>query len=102
MSEKNLSKSDGELLKSALLKKAYGFDLEEVTEEYVESEGEERLLKRKVTRKNVPPDIVAIKMLIDANGGDSICSLTDEELETEKQRLLNLLNNAELNGNIKE
>ena len=50
----NNSKED---LHSALVKKALGYDYKEVVEEYVSGEeGEVRLAKKKVTKKNVPPD----------------------------------------------
>lgn len=81
--------NEGEKLKNALLKKALGFDTEEVIEEYQETEEEMRLVKRKVTKKNVPPDITAIKLLLDEK--IDVESLSDEELQAEKNRLLQLL-----------
>lgn len=86
--KKNLGEKD---LKEALIKKALGYDATEIIEEYVTGdEGEIKLSKRKVTKKNVPPDITAIKMLID-DSPKSVKEMSDEELEQEKQRLLNLL-----------
>ena len=77
--------------KEALIKKALGYDATEIIEEYVAGEeGEIKLSKRKVTKKNVPPDITAIKMLIDDNQ-KSVKDMSDEELEQEKARLLSLL-----------
>ncbi len=77
-------------IKDALIKKAIGFFAEDVTEEY-NGDGEEiKLIKKKVTKKYVPPDISAIKLLI----GDvekSVESMTDEELEEERQRLCEAL-----------
>ncbi len=81
--------AEDEKLKDALLKKALGFDTEEVIEEYQETDEEMRLVKRKITRKNVPPDITAIKLLFD--GKTDVADLTDEELQKEKVRLLKLL-----------
>lgn len=52
---------DGEKIKGALLERALGYDADEVVEEYGFSEGEAVLVKRKVTRKRVPPDIQAAK-----------------------------------------
>ncbi len=87
-SKKTLGEKD---LKDALIKKALGYDATEIIEEYVAGdEGEIKLSKRKVTKKNVPPDITAIKMLIE-EGGKSVKEMSDEELNEEKQRLLNLL-----------
>lgn len=92
MKEKKSKKTLGEKdLKDALIKKALGYDATEIIEEYVAGdEGEIKLSKRKVTKKNVPPDITAIKMLIE-EGGKSVKEMSDEELNEEKQRLLNLL-----------
>lgn len=44
------------------------------------------LVKKKVTKREIPPDIKAVKMLLD--GGDEA---TDEELEEEKLRLTQML-----------
>ncbi|MBE5753721.1 MAG: hypothetical protein E7340_00090 [Clostridiales bacterium] len=85
----NNSKDD---LRSALIKKALGYDYKEVVEEYVSGEeGEVKLAKKKVTKKNVPPDITAIKLLLENQ--PNVSSMTDEQLELEKERLLNLLKN---------
>ena len=83
---------DGEI-NSALIKKALGFDAKEVVEEYVESDGEIKLSKKKVTVKNVPPDVSALKMLLDR--AVPLSSYTDEQLEAEKTRLLKLLEKSE-------
>lgn len=42
-------------LKDALVRRALGYDTEEIVEEYREEEGEPLLIKRKVTKKSVPP-----------------------------------------------
>ena len=44
-------------VKKALIRCAVGFDTSEVVEEYTMDEGELKLVKRKVTRRDVPPDI---------------------------------------------
>lgn len=76
--------------KSALIKKALGYDYKEIVEEYVSSdEGEVKLAKKKVTKKNVPPDITALKLLLDSQ--TPISQMSDEQLEQEKKRLLRLL-----------
>ena len=80
---------DGEKIKGALLERALGYDADEVVEEYRVSEGEAVLVKRKVTKKRVPPDIQAAKMLLD--GAPPLTSLSDEQLQREKERLLLLL-----------
>ena len=80
---------DGEKIKGALLERALGYDADEVVEEYGFSEGEAVLVKRKVTKKRVPPDIQSAKMLLD--GAPPLTSLSDEQLQREKERLLLLL-----------
>ena len=54
------------------------------------------LQKKKVTSKDVPPDLASFKALIEINGKeDDLSSFTDEELIAEKDRLLKLLDNKE-------
>ena len=81
---------DEEELKNALYKKALGFDSTETVEEYVSDEEGIKLSKKKVTTKVVPPDISAIKMLL-VDEVQNIETMTDEELEKEKQRLIGTL-----------
>ena len=71
---------------------AVGLEANETVEEFGVEDGELKLLKRKVTRRDIPPDIKAVKLLIDGGGVDG---LSAEELEAEKQRLLKLLNKEE-------
>ncbi len=94
MKGKNKKKTlDTQDVRQALIKKALGYDAKEVVEEYVQnSEGEVQLTKRKVTTKCVPPDVQALKLLLDEDASKPIIEMTDEELEKEKIRLLKLLN----------
>ena len=78
----------------ALKKCAVGLETSEVVEEFGVEDGELKLVKRKVTKRDIPPDIKAVKMLIDEGGVDG---LTIEELEEEKKNLLKLLNKEEQN-----
>ncbi|MBQ3596633.1 MAG: hypothetical protein II988_02325 [Clostridia bacterium] len=79
----------------ALKKKALGYDATEVVEEYSQTqEGEVTLTKRKVTKKNVPPDITALKILLEQEQ-TPISQMSDEQLEQEKQRLLELLGQSQ-------
>ena len=81
-------------VKKALVRCAVGFDTSEVVEEYTMADGELKLVKRKVTRRDVPPDIKAVKMLLDGEG--DIGGMSDEELEERRKKLLAMLeNNAE-------
>lgn len=78
----------------ALEKKAFGFDAKETVEEYAkDQDGEITLTKKKVTVKFVPPDVTALKMLMDRTV--SVSDMTDEDLEREKQRLLDMLKKSE-------
>ncbi len=87
---KKIIKNKKDDLTSALTKKALGYDYKEVVEEYVSGDdGEVKLTKKKVTKKNVPPDITAIKMLLEKQV--DIPSMSDEELEKERVRLIKLL-----------
>lgn len=89
MKEKNKTISEKDL-QVALIRKAFGYDVKEVVEEYVSDDsGEVKLTKKKVTKKNVPPDINALKILME--NSTKLNEMSDEELENEKQRLLKLL-----------
>ena len=77
-----------EKIGEALMKVALGYQLTEVTEEYAEVDGELKLSKRKKTKKDVPPDLKAVQILLSADGEGDISKLSDTELEEEKQRLL--------------
>lgn len=78
-------------VKKALVRCAVGFDTSEVVEEYTMADGELKLVKRKVTRRDVPPDIKAVKMLLD--GEADIGGMSDEELEERRKKLLAMLEN---------
>ncbi len=83
-----------EKLGQALLKVALGYQIAEVTEEYADVNGELKLTKRKKTKKDVPPDLKAVQLLLGGDGGAEYASWSDEELEKEKARLLEALANA--------
>ena len=73
-------------LVDSLYKKAVGYTATEQTTEY-SPDGE--VVKRKVTSKHFPPDISALKAYLELiSSGEDYESMTDEELEREKQRLL--------------
>ena len=69
------------------MKCATGLSASETVEEFtMDDSGELKLVKKKVTKRDIPPDIKAVKLLIDERGEP-----TDEELEEEKSKLLKLL-----------
>ncbi len=76
---------EDERVKKAILKVALGYSLEEVTEEYGVEDGELKLVKRRETKKDVPPDLKAVKLLLEEK---DYSALSDEELKAEKRRLL--------------
>lgn len=84
-----------EQIRQALVRRAVGYETDEVVEEYGFSDGEAVLIKRKVTKKSVPPDIQAAKMLM--GGQTPLSEMSDEMLEEEKQRLLQQLRRQEEN-----
>ena len=90
--QKTECKKSKKKIDEALMKVALGYSVEEVTEEYAEVDGELKLTKRKETKKDVPPDLKAVQMLL-SSAEDRVSELSDEELEEEKKRLLELLQN---------
>lgn len=80
-----------QLLTKILLKKAKGYVYHEKTEEYNVVDGEVLLTKRKVVTKRVPPDVSALKALLQMDEYPSVSEMTDEQLQVEKLRLIKLL-----------
>lgn len=72
----------------AVVKRACGYEAHETVEEYAIVDGSLELVKKRVTTKDVPPDISAAKLIFDSSDTDG---LSDEQLETEKRRLLSEL-----------
>ncbi len=96
-----MSQQDAEKLKKALLKKALGYQTcEQVCEYSISENGEEVLSKRKVTKKQLSPDMTALKLLLEKFYSEvSVEKMTDEELLAERARLLQLLKEEEENAN---
>ena len=74
-----------EEVRNAILKVALGCSVEEVTEEYGVTDGELTLVKGRETRKDIPPDLKAARLLME---GQDFAGMSDRELEAERQRLL--------------
>jgi hypothetical protein len=83
-----MQEKEQEKLGEALLKVALGFQVTEVTEEFAEVDGQLKLTKRKRTKKDVPPDIKAMQLLLSGRAETDIESMSDQELEEEKLRLI--------------
>ena len=80
-------------LADSLYKKAVGYTATEKTTEY-SPEGE--VVKKKVVSKHFPPDISALKAYLELiSSEEDYESMTDEELEREKERLLKKLEETE-------
>ena len=87
-------------IEKSLLKKALGYQYKEVIEEYSIGEDGEKLSKKKITTKDVPPDISAVKLLLDElNMSQNIDfeNLSDEELKKEIKEALKLFENSTKN-----
>ncbi len=80
-------------LLESLYKKAEGFTVEETVTEYViEEDGTKRAVKERTQQKYLPPDISATKAYFElSEGQDDLSSMTEEELEAERQRLIKSL-----------
>lgn len=89
-----MKKLDDEI-KQAIIKKAKGYVTSETVEEYQGDCGEMILTKKKVTKKHVPPDTQAVKMLLEMDEGKDLKTLSEEELKSEKIRLLRQLKELE-------
>ena len=94
---KKSRKKGKEALDEALLKVAVGYSVEEVTEEYAEVDGEMKLMKRKETKKDIPPDLKAVQMLL-ADSEIDFSKMSDEDLMKERDRLLLELEGKKVGG----
>ena len=91
--------TDENRLKKALMRRALGYKVSEVVEEFsIDEQGAQKLSKRKITKKHFAPDITALKLLIEKFYPDTnlqISNMTDEELLEERERILQLLKEEE-------
>ena len=84
---------DKQLLRSSIYKKALGYDVDEITEEYALEDNDLKLIKRKVNKKHIPPDYLAFKVLCEyfEEKGDDLSSISDKELDDKINELINNL-----------
>lgn len=89
-----MDKKSQKKIKQALLDKALGYTTQEIVEEYGISGEEFVLQKRKTSTKTYPPDLSALQLLLEENDDrdNKYSSLSKEQLEQEKIRLIKLLN----------
>ncbi len=73
-------------IESAILRRAVGYDIREITEEY---SGENELVKRKISTKHFPPDLAAAKAYVELKSRTAeLTAMSDEELQKYKESLL--------------
>ena len=93
--EKEREVEDEDKIRKALLKKALGYNENEVVEEWTyDTEGDLKLSKKKVTKKHYSPDISAVKVLLDRyykSYEDKVSGMSDDELIKERARLEKLI-----------
>lgn len=78
-------------IQDALLKKALGYEVSEVVEEYSRVDKDLVLMKRKVSTKAYPPDLDAIELALGENkGGGDYENLSDDALLREQQKLMEM------------
>lgn len=75
---------DRKRILAGVLKKATGYESVETQEEYALNDGDMVLVKRKITKKDVPPDLGAVKLLLEDMKPESVGM---EELEEERKAL---------------
>lgn len=90
---KNINKD----IEKALIKKALGYTQEETIEEYSKVDNDVILNKKKVTKKDVPPDMNAIKFLMEISDvkPKDIKEMSTEDLLKEKEKYKKLLESVE-------
>lgn len=92
-------KQDCDNLIDALKLKAFGYQTKEIIEEFALDEKEnERLIKKKVTQKNVPPDITAVKVLLEIEqmqNQTDLSKLSSEELDEKIDEIIKKLKENE-------
>lgn len=93
MAEENM-----DAITAAIGKKAVGYETSETVDEYALVDGTLTLIKRRVSVKEVPPDVAAARLLMELRG-DVTAEMTEAELATEKLRLLRLLKETENDDN---
>ena len=77
-------------IEKSLFKRAMGYTVDEIVEEYATVDDELKLVKKKITKKHVPPDISAARELLE-NSKDEfeyLKSLNDNELLELRDKIL--------------
>lgn len=90
--KQNEVKQKLDIIYDSLLKKANGYYADEIIEEYAyDQNGREELLKKKVTKKFVPPDLNATKLLLEyytSTNEENFENLSEEEIDQKAIKLI--------------
>ena len=81
-------------IQKSLIKKAIGYQYKEVIEEYSVAEDGEKLTKKKITTKDVPPDLTAVKMFLDSiniTTDENLEEMSDEELKQQIEKAMQMM-----------
>ena len=81
-------------IQKSLIKKAIGYQYKEVIEEYSVAEDGEKLTKKKITTKDVPPDLTAVKMFLDSiniTTDENLEEMSDEELKKQIEKAMQMM-----------
>lgn len=86
-------------IEKALIKKALGYTQEETVEEYSKVDNDIVLSKKKVTKKEVAPDMTAIKFLMTVKdiSDKEISRMSTKELLEEREKYRKILESYEEN-----
>ena len=86
-------------IEKALIKKALGYTQEETVEEYSKVDNDIVLSKKKVTKKEVAPDMTAIKflMMVKDISDKEISKMSTKELLEEREKYRKILESYEEN-----
>lgn len=80
-----MTEKDKKKLRDGIVKKAVGYEAVETQEEYALQDGEMQLVKRKVTVRDVPPDLAALKLLLGEDESEE--DVRREDIEAEREAL---------------
>jgi len=92
--DKNQIEGLREKLVAAVRRKAEGYETTESVEEYALIDGQLTLVKRRVTVKEVPADVAAVRFMLEECAAETDY-MSEQQLKEEKLRLIKLLKEDE-------
>ena len=93
--DKNQIEGLREKLVAAVRRKAQGYETTESVEEYARIDGQLTLVKRRVTVKEVPADVAAVRFMLEECAAETDY-MSEQQLKEEKLRLIKLLKEDEI------